>query len=187
VRLVLVDCRVHNQSTGPIRFRIGFREYLVGYLVYHSVDTRRHSPTTTNVVLSLASCLFTVSFLVFLFYLCVQWRQSTSATRSTSTRATDLDSSGKSLWSTATSATAVTSPYYQVYEQICSSVSSHDDNTLRRSSLAVCPYHCRVQTQQHNATLTLRRLPSSSSEPSLKTISIDHQHLKRFFLPTSCP
>jgi hypothetical protein len=75
----------------------------------------------------------------------------------------------KVFWSTTTSAT--TAPYYQVYEQIPSS--SSEQNTLTRAPYIVCPYHYHYK--QDYSTLSLIK-PHS---PSLTTISIEHQQLKK--------
>jgi hypothetical protein len=58
----LVDCSKYNSSIGPIRFRLGYREYLIGYLSYIRFSSSRYS-VATIIYLSLGSCLLTIALL----------------------------------------------------------------------------------------------------------------------------
>jgi hypothetical protein len=151
---------------GPIHFRIGFREYLIGYLSYlrSSSTTSRYS-VNTIIFLSLASCLLTISLLTFGLCLYIKLRKSKEKTSSLSPIKPNEENE-RVFWSTTTTSAAATAagPYYQVYEQIPSS-SSHQ-NTLTRAPLLVCPYY------HHHYSL---KMPI----PSLKTLSIEHQQLKK--------
>ncbi|CAF0881225.1 unnamed protein product [Adineta steineri] len=165
-----VDCTVYNSSISPIRFRIGFREYLIGYLSYIHVTSSRYS-VATIIYLSLASCLLTVALLTFAICLYIKLRNSKEKSSSLSP-IRPIEQNEKAFWSTSTSAAA--GPYYQVYEQISSS-SSHQ-NTLTRAPLLVCPYHQHYK--QEYSTLSLMQQLQSKA-PVLTTISIEHEQLKK--------
>ncbi len=169
----LVDCTLYNSSIGPIRFRIGFREYLIGYLSYHpsSTSSSRYS-VATIISLSLASCLLTIALLTVGLCVYIKLRKSKEKTSSLSPIQTN-DENEKAFWSTTTSAAAA-GPYYQVYEQIPSS-SSHQ-NTLARAPLLVCPYHHHYK--QDYSTLALKQ-QLKINFPSLTTLSIEHEQLKK--------
>ena len=156
------QCTLSNSSIGPIRFRIGYREYLIGYLSY----TRTNSSKTSIILLILASSLLTIALLTLAIYLCYKFRKPPSKL---SAKPEEHD---KQFWSTDTSAS--TCPYYQVYEQI-SSISSHD-NTLTRAPLLLCPYY-----QDKRSTP-----PIQNHFPFLSTIAIDHEQLKRLFYLPEC-
>ena len=151
------DCSVFNTSIGPIRFRIGYREYLIGYLSY----TRTNSSKTSIISLILTSSLLTIALLTLGIYLFYKFRKSPSKS------SPKPEEHEKQFWSTDTSAS--TCPYYQVYEQI-SSISSHD-NTLTRAPLLLCPYY-----QDKRSTP-----PIQNHLPFLSTISIDNDRLKTLF------
>ena len=174
--VVLVNCTNYNNSIGSIRFRIGFREYLIGYLSYVRSSSPRYS-VSTIVYLSLASCLVMIAFLTFILCLYLKLRNSKEKSCSTSPR-TNMDSHEKVFWSTSTSAAA--GPYYQVYEQIPSSSSLQ--NTLARTPLLVCPYHHQYQHYTHNYSTLSSRQHSQASFPFLSTLSVEHDRLKRLIL-----
>ncbi len=155
---------------GPIRFRIGFREYLIGYLSYIRPSSSRYS-VSTIIYLTSASCLLTIALLTFAICLYFKLKRSNEKMSSLSPIKT-IEQNEKAFWSTTTSATA--GPYYQVYEQISSS-SSHQ-NTLTRAPLLVCPYHQHYK--QDYSTLSLIQQFQSNS-PSLTTLSIEHEQLKK--------
>ena len=164
------DCSSFNSSIGPIRFRIGYREYLIGYLSYNRFLSAKYSMITI-LSLVITSCLLTIAFLTLVLYLCLKCRPSKSARSSLATKTTD-DSNGKPLWSTETSAS--TGPYYQVYEQISSS-SSHE-NTLTRAPLLFCPHY-----QEKRCTPPLmEQLQMGLS--FLTTISVDDEQLRQILL-----
>jgi hypothetical protein len=172
----VVDCTIYNSSIGPIRFRIGFREYLIGYLSYirSSSITSRYS-VNTIIFLSLASCLLTISLVTLGLCLYLKLRKSKEKTSSVSTIKPNEENE-RVFWTTTTSAAAA-APYYQVYEQIPSS-SSHQ-NTLTRAPLIVCPYH-HHHCKQDYSTLLLK-IPM----PSLTTLSIEHQQLKKLIFTSN--
>jgi len=162
----VVDCTIYNSSIGPIRFRIGFREYLIGYLSYIGSSSSRYS-VATIIYLSLASCLLTIALLILGLCLYIKLKKSKETTSSLSPIKTNEENE-KAFWSTTTS--AIAGPYYQVYEQISSS--SSQQNTLTRAPLIVCPYH------HHYSTLSLIQ-KLKINLPYLKTISIEYEQLKK--------
>lgn len=158
-----LDCPLLNSSMGPIRFRIGFREYLIGYLSYLPSSSSRYS-LRTIVFLSLSSCLLTIVLLLLALGFYFKWRKPKEKNSSMKPN----DENDKAFWSTSTTTSAIgASAYYQVYEQI-PSIASHQ-NTLRQSSVLVCPYHHHYKEKY--STLLLKR--------HLRTISIDDQQLKK--------
>jgi len=161
----VVDCTIYNSSIGPIRFRIGFREYLIGYLSYIRSSSRYS--VATIIYLSLASCLLTIALLTFGICLYIKLKKSKEKTGSLSPIKTNEENE-KAFWSTTTS--AIAGPYYQVYEQISSS--SSQQNTLTRAPLIVCPYH------HHYSTLSLIQ-QLKINLPNLTTISIEDEQLKK--------
>ena len=96
----------------------------------------------------------------------------------------DIDQNEKLFWSTTTSATAVTTTAdYQVYEPV-QSISSSNHNTLTRSSLLICPYHCQQYARHAYSTLSLK--PSLSTHlPRLSTISVTHTQLKNLYFEST--
>lgn len=152
-----LDCPMFNSSIGPIRFRIGFREYLIGYLSYTS--SSRYS-LRTIIFLSLSSCSITIIFLLLALCVYFKWRKAKEKNSSLSPVIPD----DKALWSTSTIGTGL---YYQIYEQIPS-----EQNTLRQSSVLVCPYH-----KEKYSSLLLKR--------HLRMISIDDQQLKRLIFTSN--
>lgn len=171
----LDDCTLFNSSIGPIRFRIGYREYIIGYLSY----TRSLSPKIsmiTIISLIFASCLLTIALLTLGIYLFYKFRKSKSDKKSASNR-TNNQQMEKQFWSTDTSAS--TCPYYQVYEQI-SSLSSHE-NTLTRAPLLLCPYY----QEKRSTPPIMEQLQMSLT--FLTTISIENDQLKKFFYPKEFP
>ncbi len=163
----VVDCTIYNSSIGPIRFRIGFREYLIGYLSYIRSSSRYS--VATIIYLSLASCLLTIALLTFGICLYIKLKKSKEKTESLSPIKTNEENE-KVFWSTTTSAAAAAGPYYQVYEQISSS--SSQQNTLTRAPLIICPYH------HHYSTLSLIQ-KLKINLPYLTTISIEYEQLKK--------
>ncbi len=168
---ILDDCTLFNSSIGPIRFRIGYREYLIGYLSY----TRSLSSKTsiiTIISLILTSCLLTIALLTLGVYICYKLRKSSIPKGSLSNKANN-EQDGKQFWSTDTSAS--TCPYYQVYEQI-SSLSSHE-NTLTRAPLLLCPYY----QEKRSTPPIMEQLQMNLS--FLTTISIENNQLKKLLFP----
>ncbi len=167
--IYLDDCTLFNSSVGPIRFRIGYREYLIGYLSYtRSLSSTKYS-IITIITLIFASCLLTIAFLTLGLYLFYKFRKSKSKKDSLS----NSEQNVKQFWTTDTSAS--TGPYYQVYEQI-SSLSSHE-NTLTRAPLLLCPHY-----QEKRCTPPImEQLQMSLS--FLTTISIDDNQLKNLLFP----
>lgn len=165
--LFLVDCTKYNSSMGPIRFRLGYREYLIGYLSYSHYSTSKYS-ISTIIYISFGSCLLTIIFLIFALCLYIKLKKYRKEKNLSSIKTNKENE--KVLWSTTTSAT--TAPYYQVYEQIPSS--SSQQNTLTRAPLMICPYHHHHYKQSYS---TLSLIKHSSS--SLTTISIEHEQLKK--------
>ena len=168
--MFLVDCTSYNSSIGPIRFRIGYHEYLLGYLSYMDSSSSRYS-IDTIIYLSLSSCVLTIALLGFGFYLYIRLRKSKTKTSSLSP-IKFVEQTDKAFWSTTTS--AVAGPYYQVYEQIPSS-SSHQ-NTLTRAPLLVCPYH-HFYKQEYSTLSLMQQLQNNVS--FLTTISIEDEQLKK--------
>ncbi|CAF3744671.1 unnamed protein product [Rotaria sordida] len=162
------DCTLFNSSIGPIRFRIGYREHLIGYLSYTRSLSRKYS-ISTKISLIFTSCLLTIAILSLSLYLYYKHiGKSKLQTNSLSTK-NNLNQNEKQFWSTDTSASTV--PYYQVYEQI-PSLSSHD-NTLIRAPLLLCPYY-----QEKRCTPPImEQLQMSLS--FLTTISIEDDQLKK--------
>ena len=167
----LLDCPLMNSSIAPIRFRIGFREYFLGYLSYISSSSFRYS-LLTIILFSLSSCLFTIVSLLVILCIYRKLKKSNKTTSSLSSVKAN-DETDRVLWSTTTMTSAVgNGPYYQIYEQI-PSLSSHQ-NTLRKSSVLLCPYHYH---QENQATLLFKR--------HLRTISIDDQQLKKLLFTSN--
>ncbi|UJR35034.1 hypothetical protein I4U23_027810 [Adineta vaga] len=163
-----VDCSMYNSSIGPIRFRIGFREYLIGYLSYkHLFSSSSRYSVGTIIYLSIASCLLTVALLTLIICLYFKYKKSQEKPLTLSPITSNEPKPEKTFWST-TSANA--GLYYQVYEQISSS-SSHQ-NTLTRTPLIVCPYH-----QNYSSLSLIQQLQTKST--FLKTISVEHERLKK--------
>ncbi|CAF3473695.1 unnamed protein product [Rotaria socialis] len=171
-----VACTLHNSSIGPIRFHIGFREYVIGYLSYirsPSLSSSRYS-VSTIIYLSLASCLLTIALLTLGLCLYIKLRKSREKSSSLSP-IKSIEQNDKAFWSTTTS--AIAGPYYQVYEQIPSS-SSHQ-NTLTRAPLLFCPYHHHHHHyKQEYSTLSLMQQLESKA-PYLTNLSIEHEQLKK--------
>ncbi|CAF0917087.1 unnamed protein product [Rotaria sordida] len=169
-----VACTLYNTSIGPIRFRIGVHNHLIGYLSYirssSSSSSSRYS-VTKIISLSLASCLLTISLLTLSRFSYIKLRKPKEKSSSLSPIKSN-EQNDRAFWSTTTS--AIAGPYYQVYEQIPSS-SSHQ-NTLARAPLLVCPYHHHYK--QEYSTLSLMQ-QLEINIPFLTTISVEHEQLKK--------
>jgi len=161
------DCSIYNSSIGPIRFRIGYREYLIGYLSYTRSNSSKNS-LLTMISLILASCLLTIALLTLGIYLFLRIRNHHSKDKTPSP--SNHPTNDKPFWSTDTSAS--TCPYYQVYEQI-STLSSHD-NTLTRAPLLPCSYY---QHGKRSTPPILEQLQMNLN--FLSTISIENDQLKK--------
>ncbi|CAF2766041.1 unnamed protein product [Rotaria sp. Silwood2] len=171
-----VACTLYNTSIGPIHFRIGFREYLIGYLSYirssssSSSSSSRYS-VPTIIYLSLASCLLAIALLSLGVFLYIKFRKPKDKSCSLSPIRYS-EQNDKAFWSTTTS--AIAGPYYQVYEQIPSS-SSHQ-NTLARAPLLVCPYHHHYK-QEYSTLPLMQQL--EINKLFLTSISVEHEQLKK--------
>ncbi|CAF3914216.1 unnamed protein product, partial [Rotaria magnacalcarata] len=109
------DCTLFNSSIGPIRFRIGYREYLIGYLSYSRLLSVKYSKITI-VSLIFASSLLTISVLSFGLYLFYKYFGKSKSKTNVLSNKNNANANDKQFWSTDTSASPA--PYYQVYEQI---------------------------------------------------------------------
>ncbi|CAF3772782.1 unnamed protein product [Rotaria magnacalcarata] len=168
-----VACTLQNSSVGPIRFHIGFREYVIGYLSYiRSPSSSSRYSVSTIIYLSLASCLLTIALLTLGLCLYIKLRKSREKLSSLSP-IKSIEQDEKAFWSTTTS--AIAGPYYQVYEQIPSS-SSHQ-NTLARAPLLFCPYHHHHYKQEYSTLSLMQQLESKA--PYLTNLSIEHEQLKK--------
>ncbi|CAF1246640.1 unnamed protein product [Rotaria magnacalcarata] len=168
------DCTLFNSSIGPIRFRIGYREYLIGYLSYSRLLSVKYSKITI-VSLIFASSLLTISVLSFGLYLFYKYFGKSKSKTNVLSNKNNANANDKQFWSTDTSASPA--PYYQVYEQI-SCLSAHD-NTLTRAPLLQCPYY-----QEKRCTPPImEQLQMSSS--FLTTISIEDDQLKQLLFKKS--
>lgn len=171
------DCSSYNASIGPIRFRIGYREYLIGYLSYTragSFSTRYSLLTIVSLIVS--SSLLTIALLTLGVYLFWKFRKSDA--KSTALANRNLrEMNDKPLWSTDTSAS--TGPYYQVYEQI--SCSSSHENTLTRAPLLLCSSH--YQERRRCTPPIMEQLQMNLS--FLPTLAIDDEQLKDLLLSSS--
>jgi hypothetical protein len=94
---------------GPIRFRIGFREYLIGYLSYIRPSSSRYS-VSTIIYLTSASCLLTIALLTFAICLYFKLKRSNEKMSSLSQN-------------TLTRAPLLVCPYHQHYKQDYSTLS----------------------------------------------------------------
>jgi hypothetical protein len=103
--------------------------------------------------------------------LCIKLRKPKEKTSSLSPIKPNEENE-RGFWSTTTSAAAAR-PYYQVYEQISSSLSHQ--NTLTRAPLHVCPYHHHHHHCKQDYSTLLLKMPM----PPLTTLSIEHQQLKK--------
>ncbi|CAF4809109.1 unnamed protein product [Rotaria sp. Silwood1] len=167
-----VACTLYNTSIGPIRFRIGFREYLIGYLSYirSSSSSSRYS-NIPIIYLILASCLLIIALITLGRFSYIKLRKPKEKSSSLSPIRSN-EQNDKAFWSTTTS--AIAGPYYQVYEQIPSS-SSHQ-NTLARAPLLICPYHHHYK-QEYSTLPLMQQLEIKI--PFLTTISVEHEQLKK--------
>ncbi|CAF1071922.1 unnamed protein product, partial [Adineta ricciae] len=163
------DCTLFNSSIGPIRFRIGYREYLIGYLSYSRSFTSKYS-FLTIIALICSSCLVTIALLILGLYLFYKFRK----TKSPPSSLTNIERNDKQCWSTDTSAS--TGPYYQVYEQI-SCLSSHENTLTRGTLLSSCPYH----QEKRLTPPIMEQLQMSLS--FLTTLSVDDEQLKKLLFP----
>ncbi|CAF1166098.1 unnamed protein product [Adineta steineri] len=167
------DCTLFNSTIGPIRFRIGYREYLIGYLSYNRLLSSKYS-IVTIISLIFASCFITIAVLILGLYLFYKFRNIQSQ-KKTLTIKKNIEQSEKQFWSTDTSAS--TGPYYQVYEQI-SSISSHENTLTRAPLLLTCPYY----QEKRNTPPIMEQLQMSLS--FLTTISIEDGQLTKLLFPT---
>ena len=170
------DCSSSNASLGPIRFRIGYREYLIGYLSYTRSGSRYSLLTIVSLLVS--SSLLTIALLTLGVYLFLKFRSSESKNNALANRNL-REMNDKPLWSTDTSAS--TGPYYQVYEQI--SCSSSHENTLTRAPLLLCSSH--YQERRRCTPPIMEQLQMNLS--FLPTLCIDDQQLRELLLPSSNP
>ncbi|UJR10757.1 hypothetical protein I4U23_014945 [Adineta vaga] len=167
------DCTLFNSSIGPIRFRIGYREYLIGYLSYTRSLSSKYSLMTIIALIS-TSCLVTIALLSLSLYLFYKYRKTKSVTNSLTLRK-NTEQNEKQCWSTDTSAS--TGPYYQVYEQV-SCLSSHENTLTRGTLLSSCPYH----QEKRITPPIMEQLQMSLS--FLTTLSVDNEQLKKLLLFT---
>ena len=165
---------MYNASIGPIRFRIGYREYLIGYLSYNRSFSSKYS-WMTIISLILASGLLTIAILTLAIYLYFKFRSKSSKKSSLSTKI-NREQTHPPLWSTETSAS--TGPYYQVYEQI--SCSSSLENTLTRAPLLLCPHY---QEKRHCTPPIMEQLQMNSS--FLTSLNVEEAYLKKLILDSN--